>query len=228
MKVDFSKVELYLVTDEALSAGRSSLEVVEAAVAGGVDLVQYRDKAATARQYYERGQALLALCRRLGVPLLFNDHADIAALLGADGIHLGQDDLPVQEARRLLGPDATLGVSTHDLDEVQAAIAGGADYLNIGPVFPTNTKDLPLAKVGIGLDLVAEVVRLSPIPVTTMGGIGLSNAERVIEAGADRIAVVTALTKAPDIAAAARELKALVRQVKEGRNSNAGSSGSRA
>lgn len=228
MKVDFSQVELYLVTDEALSAGRSSLEVVEAAVSGGVDLVQYRDKTATARQYYERGQALLTLCRHLGVPLLFNDHADIAALLGADGIHLGQDDLPVQEARRLLGPDATLGVSTHDLDEVQAAIAAGADYLNIGPVFPTNTKDLPLAKVGIGLDLVAEVVRMSPIPVTTMGGIGLSNAEAVIEAGADRIAVVTALTKAPDIAAAARELKALVRAVKEGRSSSFGSLGSRA
>lgn len=228
MKVDFSKVELYLVTDEGLSAGRTNLEVVEAAVAGGVDLVQYRDKTATARQYYERGQALLGLCRRLGVPLLFNDHADIAALLGADGIHLGQDDLPVQEVRRLLGPEATLGVSTHDLDEVQAAIAAGADYLNIGPVYPTKTKDLPLAKVGIGLDLVAEVVRMSPIPVTTMGGIGLSNAEAVIEAGADRIAVVTALTKAPDIAAAARELKALVRAVKEGRCSRFGSLGSRA
>lgn len=227
MKVDFSKVELYLVTDEALSAGRSSLEVVEAAVSGGADLIQYRDKTATAREYYERGQALLALCRRLGVPLLFNDHADIAALLGADGIHLGQDDLPVQEARRLLGPDATLGVSTHDLDEVQAAIAGGADYLNIGPVFPTNTKDLPLAKVGIGLDLVAEVVRMSPIPVTTMGGIGLANVEAVIEAGADRVAVVTALTKAPDIAAAARVLKERIRGAKEGRCSSFGTMGSR-
>lgn len=227
MKVDFSKVELYLVTDEGLSLGRSSLEVVEAAVLGGVDLVQYRDKHATARQYYERGQALLALCRRLGVPLLFNDHADIAALLGADGIHLGQDDLPVQEARRLLGPEATLGVSTHDEEEALAAIAGGADYINIGPVYPTQTKDLPLAKVGIGLGLVTRIVRLSPIPVTTMGGIGHANAAQVIAAGADRVAVVTALTKAPDIAQAARDLKALVQRAKLGRTEATGLQGSR-
>lgn len=227
MKVDFSKVELYLVTDEGLSLGRSDLEVVEAAVAGGVDLVQYRDKRATARQYYERGQALLALCRRLGVPLLFNDHADIAALLGADGIHLGQDDLLVQEARQLLGPEATLGVSTHDEDEACAAIAGGADYINIGPVYPTLTKDLPLAKVGIGLELVTRVVRMSPVPVTTMGGIGLANAAQVITAGADRVAVVTALTKAPDIAQAARDLKALVQRAKFERTETTGLQGSR-
>lgn len=228
MKVDFSKVELYLVTDEGLSAGRSNLEVIEAAVRGGVDLVQYRDKHATARQYHERAQALLALCRRLGVPLLLNDHADIAALLGADGIHLGQDDLPVQEARRLLGPEATLGVSTHDHDEALAAIVAGADYINIGPVFPTNTKDLPLAKVGIGLGLMTEIVKISPIPVTTMGGIGHANAAQVIAAGADRIAVVTALTKAPDIEAAARSLKTLVRQAKTDRSAFPGSTGSRA
>ncbi|MEN9354685.1 MAG: thiamine phosphate synthase [Fibrobacterota bacterium] len=228
MKVDFSRVELYLVTDEGLSAGRSNLEVIEAAVRGGVDLVQYRDKRATAREYYERGKALLALCRRFGVPLLFNDHADIAALLGADGIHLGQDDLPVQEARRLLGPDACLGVSTHDRVEACAAIAAGADYINIGPVFPTMTKDLPLAKVGIGLALVTEIVKMSPLPVTTMGGIGLANATQVIAAGADRVAVVTALTKAPDIAAAARTLKDAVRQAKLERTALDGPLGSRA
>lgn len=214
MKVDFSRVELYFVTDAGLSRGRSNLEVVEAAVAGGVDLVQYRDKMATAREYYQRGAALLELCRRLGVPLLFNDHADIAALLGADGIHLGQDDLPVAEARRLLGPDATLGVSTHDVPEAHEAIAAGADYINIGPVFPTQTKQVALAKTGIGLGLVTEVVKLSTIPVTTMGGIGLSNAASVIEAGADRVAVVSAITKADDIAAAARELKRVVREAK--------------
>jgi thiamine-phosphate diphosphorylase len=217
VKVDFSRVELYLVTDRGLSEGRSDLEVVAAAVAGGVDLVQYRDKHATARQYFERGQALLELCRRLGVPLLFNDHADIAALLGADGIHLGQDDLPVREARRLLGPEATLGVSTHDRLEALEAVAGGADYINIGPVFPTRTKDLPLAKVGIGLGMVGEIVRLSTVPVTTMGGIGLGNAASVVAAGADRVAVVTALTRAPDIAGAARELKAAVREAKRAR-----------
>jgi len=214
MKVDFARVELYFVTDAGLSRGRSNLEVVEAAVAGGVDLVQYRDKTATAREYYQRGATLLELCRRLGVPLLFNDHADIAALLGADGIHLGQDDLPVAEARRLLGPDATLGVSTHDVPEAHEAIAAGADYINIGPVFPTQTKQVALAKTGIGLGLVTEVVKLSAIPVTTMGGIGLGNAASVIASGADRVAVVSALTKADDIAAAARELKRAVREAK--------------
>lgn len=214
MKVDFSRVELYLVTDAPSSQGRSFAEVIRAAVAGGVDLVQYRDKAASAREYFQRAQELQALCRQLGVPLLLNDHVDIAALLGADGIHLGQDDIPLAQARRLLGAEATIGVSTHDVGEAEEAIREGADYINIGPVFPTRTKDLPLAKVGIGLGLVTEIVKLSRVPVTTMGGIGLSNAAQVIAAGADRVAVVTALTKAPDIAAAARELKALVRREK--------------
>jgi len=217
VKVDFSKVELYLVTDAPSSQGRSFAEVIKAAVAGGVDLIQYRDKDATAREYHQRGKALLELCRELGVPLLFNDHVDIAALLGADGIHLGQDDIPLPEARRLLGADATIGVSTHDVEEADQAIAQGADYINIGPVYPTQTKNLPLAKVGIGLGLVTEIVKRSSVPVTTMGGIGLSNAAPVIAAGADRIAVVTALTKASDIAAAARELKALVRREKAAR-----------
>ncbi len=214
MKVDFSRVELYLVTDAPSSQGRSFAEVIRAAVAGGVDLVQYRDKAASAREYFQRAQELQALCRQLGVPLLLNDHVDIAALLGADGIHLGQDDIPLAQARRLLGAEATIGVSTHEVGEAEEAIREGADYINIGPVFPTRTKDLPLAKVGIGLGLVTEIVKLSRVPVTTMGGIGLSNAAQVIAAGADRVAVVTALTKAPDIAAAARELKALVRREK--------------
>lgn len=214
MKVDFSRVELYLVTDAPSSQGRSFAEVIRAAVAGGVDLVQYRDKAASAREYFQRAQELQALCRQLGVPLLLNDHVDIAALLGADGIHLGQDDIPLAQARRLLGAEATIGVSTHGVGEAEEAIREGADYINIGPVFPTRTKDLPLAKVGIGLGLVTEIVKLSRVPVTTMGGIGLSNAAQVIAAGADRVAVVTALTKAPDIAAAARELKALVRREK--------------
>jgi len=217
MKVDFSRVELYLVTDAPSSQGRSFAEVIRAAVAGGVDLVQYRDKAASAREYFQMAQELQTLCRQLGVPLLLNDHVDIAALLGADGIHLGQDDIPLAQARRLLGAEATIGVSTHDVGEAEDAIREGADYINIGPVFPTQTKDLPLAKVGIGLGLVTEIVKLSSVPVTTMGGIGLTNAARVVAAGADRIAVVTALTKAPDIAAAARELKALVRREKAAR-----------
>lgn len=217
MKVDFSRVELYLVTDAPSSQGRSFAEVIRAAVAGGVDLVQYRDKAASAREYFQMAQELQTLCRQLGVPLLLNDHVDIAALLDADGIHLGQDDIPLLQARRLLGAEATIGVSTHDVGEAEDAIREGADYINIGPVFPTQTKDLPLAKVGIGLGLVTEIVKLSSVPVTTMGGIGLTNAARVVAAGADRIAVVTALTKAPDIAAAARELKALVRREKAAR-----------
>ena len=217
MKVDFSRVELYLVTDAPSSQGRSFAEVIRAAVAGGVDLVQYRDKAASAREYFQRAQELQALCRHLGVPLLLNDNVDIAAILGADGIHLGQDDIPLAQARCLLGAETTIGVSTHDVGEAEAAIREGADYINIGPVFPTRTNDLPLAKVGIGLGLVTEIVKLSSVPVTTMGGIGLSNAAQVIAAGADRVAVVTALTKAPDIAVAARELKALVRREKAAR-----------
>lgn len=214
MAVDFTRVSVYLVTDPNLSNGRSELEVVRAAAAGGIRLFQYRDKPAGKKTYLEKARALAALCRELDVDLLLNDHVDVAALVDCAGIHLGQDDLPTAEAKRLLGPDKIVGRSTHDLAQAREAIRDGADYINIGPVFPTATKNTPVVPVGLGM--VGEIAKVATVPVTTMGGIGMDNAADVVRAGADRVAVVTAITKAPDISAAAREL---VRRVESARSS---------
>lgn len=216
MSVDFSKVAVYLVTDPGLSEGRSELEVVRAAAAGGVRLFQYRDKQATAREYLEKSRALAALCRDLGVWLLLNDRVDIAACVECDGVHLGQSDLPTAEAKALLGPGKIVGRSTHDVAQARQACAQGADYINIGPVFPTATKQVAVHPVG--LEMVREVTRVATVPVTTMGGIGLGNAADVVAAGADRVAVVTAITQARDITRAASELCRLVEAARQGRS----------
>ncbi len=216
MAVDFSRVSVYLVTDPTLSNGRSELEIVRAAASGGIRLIQYRDKLAGKRLYLEKARALAALCRELGVDLLLNDHVDIAALVDCAGIHLGQDDLPTAEAKRLLGPSKIVGRSTHDPAQAAAAIREGADYINIGPVFPTATKNTPV--VPVGLDMVREIARISTVPVTTMGGIGMDNAADIVRAGADRVAVVTAITKAPDVSRAARTLVDLVESAKASRS----------
>ena len=215
MSIDFSEVSVYLVTDPGLSNGRSEIEVVRAAFAGGVRLFQYRDKEASARTYLEKARALSVVCRELGAWLLLNDRVDIAASVDCDGVHLGQDDLPTADARAILGPAKIVGRSTHTLEQARDAVAQGAGYINIGPVFPTSTKKVAVAPVG--LDVVREVAKASSVPVTTMGGIGLSNARQVVAAGADRVAVVTALTKAADIAAAARELCAEVEGARRAR-----------
>lgn len=212
MSIDFSRVSVYLVTDPSLSNGRSELEVVRAAAAGGVRLFQYRDKLAGKKRYLEKAEALASLCRQLGVDLILNDHVDIAYLVDCAGIHLGQDDLPLRKARQILGTAKTIGRSTHTLEQARMAIAEGADYINIGPVFATNTKNTPVEPVG--LEMVREITRATPVPVTTMGGIGMGNAIEVIRAGADRVAVVTAITQAIDISQAAADLIAVVESAK--------------
>lgn len=214
MSIDFSRISVYLVTDPTLSNDRSELEVVRAAASGGIRLFQYRDKLASKRQYLAKARALASLCRELGVDLLLNDHVDIASVVDCSGIHLGQDDLPTAEARQILGASKAIGRSTHDPDQAREAIAQGADYINIGPVFPTGTKNTPVKPVG--LDMVREIARISTVPVTTMGGISMDNAADVVRAGADRVAVVTAITKASDIAKAARALVALVDDARKG------------
>lgn len=217
MKVDFSKVSVYLVTDPALSAGRDEETVIREAVRlGGVDLVQFRSKKLTKREYFEQAARLAGICRSLGVPLLLNDHVDIAALVDCDGIHVGQSDLHPREVRRLLGPDKTIGLSTHTVEQAIAAQESGADYINIGPVFATATKDTPV--VPVGLPMVRDVAAVTRLPLTTMGGIKHGNAADVIASGADRVAVVTAITQSHDIASSALELKGIVERARIERN----------
>jgi thiamine-phosphate pyrophosphorylase len=132
-----------------------------------------------------------------------NDHADIAAAAGADGVHLGQDDLPLEFARKLLGPDKLIGISTHSLEQGEASQAGGADYIGFGPVFPTATKDAGPVQ---GIDDLRHIRRKIRVPILAVGGITRKNAGEVIGAGADGVAVITAVLSAPDITAASEEL----------------------
>lgn len=199
----FAGAGLYLVTSQALSAGRSTVEIVRAALAGGVRLIQLREKDMPLREYVALAAQVRALTAGAGALLIINDRVDVALAVGADGVHLGQDDFPVPLARRL-GPDLVIGASTHTVEEAERAEAEGASYVNIGPLFPTGTKQWPGEFLGIeGLRRIAARVH---VPYTVMGGIKREHIPALREAGARIIALVTAVTAAPDPEAAAREL----------------------
>lgn len=207
MKADYT---LYLVTDGLLSRGRSSLEVVAAAIRGGVTMVQYREKGATTRAMIEEAGALLGLCRSGGVPLIINDRADVAVAVGADGLHVGQDDMPVALARRLIGDGGILGVSAGSPDEARRAAEEGADYIGASPIFATPTKPDATAPLGLeGLRALAASMRAAGrrLPIVAIGGINEANAAAIIGAGAEGIAVVSAIVSAPDVEAASRSLR---------------------
>jgi thiamine-phosphate pyrophosphorylase len=199
----FRAAGLYLVTSQSLSAGRETPAIVRAALAAGVRLVQLREKDLSARALADLARAVRALTAEAGALLVINDRIDVALAVGADGVHLGGDDLPVADARRL-APDLIVGGSSHSLEEALALEAAGASYVNIGPLFPTQTKRWTSAYLGIeGLRAIAP--RLS-VPFTVMGGIKAAHIPALRAAGAHTVAVVTAVTAAPDPEAAARAL----------------------
>lgn len=204
----FAEVDLYPVTGAAQSAGRGTLAVVEAILAAGCRVVQLREKELSKREYLDLARRVRELTARQGVLMICNDHLDVALAVGADGVHLGQDDLPIREARGL-GPELLLGASSHDRDQALAAQRAGADYVNIGPIFPTRTK-----RGGTGWLGPEAVERIGPcldLPFTVMGGIGQQNMGELLSRGARHIAVVSAVTAAPDVAAAARALRDQIR-----------------
>lgn len=195
---------LSLVTDSALANGRSLAGVVAAAVKGGVTMVQLREKTASTRAFIEEARALKRLLAPLRVPLLINDRIDVALAAGADGAHVGQHDMPVALARQLLGPAAIIGLSITELGEVRDEDVELADYLGVGPVFAQSTKlD---ATPPLGLDGLAEVRRATSKPIVAIGGVSAVNAGAVRSAGADGIAVVSAIMSADDPMAAAAAL----------------------
>jgi len=200
-------LRLYVITDRVLS-GRSHEAQAEAAIAGGATAIQLRDKTAPARVLVEVGERLAVLCRARGVVFIVNDRADVAMACGADGVHVGEDDLPVAAARRLLGPAKIVGASAGTVEAARRAEAEGADYLGVGAVFSTGTK--ADAGEAIGLEALARIARAVRIPVVGIGGITVENAAAVIRAGAAGVAVVSAVVAQPDIAAAARALRAQV------------------
>lgn len=186
---------LYLVTDRSLSCGRSLAQVVEEAVAGGITCVQLREKDCSTRQFVAEGLALQKILTPQNIPLIVNDRIDVAMAIGATGVHLGQDDMEMSHARRILGPDCIIGISVESLDDAREAAAAGADYLGVSPVFATPTKTDTAPPLGLeGL----KAIRLEvDLPLVAIGGIKSDNCASVIAAGADGLAVVSALMSAP-------------------------------
>ncbi len=200
-----TRLVLHVLTDPAWSCGRDILTVASAALDGGATVIQLRDKTATTRTLIEEGQALRTLTHKRGALLIVNDRIDVALAIEADGAHVGQDDMPVALARKLLGPDRILGVSAGNLQQASTAIAGGADYLGIGPIYATNTK--ADAREPIGLPILTALAHRYSIPLIAIGSIKAENAAAVVQAGALGIAVISAVTSAVDIVAATRELR---------------------
>lgn len=201
----FLDAGLYLVTSRAVSAGRSTEEIVRLALDGGVRLVQLREKDLSTRELTCLARTVRAMTAEAGALLIINDRIDIAISVGADGVHLGQEDLPVRDARAL-APDLVVGASSHSIAEAREACADGASYVNIGPLFPTSTKEWQDEFLGWeGLQRISEVMT---VPFTVMGGIEKEHIPRLVAAGARTIAVVTAVTAAGDPRRAAEELLA--------------------
>jgi thiamine-phosphate diphosphorylase len=194
---------LYAIVDP-LETGRDPAALAAAYLAGGARLLQLRLKSVSSRELYEAARRLRGLTHDAGAALVVNDRPDVAAAIGADGVHLGQDDVPDAVARTILGPDRWIGVSTHDLDEARAAVAAGADYLGVGPVFDTTSKRAALPARGHAL--VRAVRALTDRPLVAIGGITPETAASVIDAGADAVAMIGALTHSDDPAATVRRI----------------------
>ncbi len=206
---------LYLVTDRALSLGRPLEEVVLAAVRGGAGIVQLREKDAPTRFFVEEAQRIKRLLAPHKVPLIVNDRIDVALAVEADGVHIGQQDMPYPLARKLLGRRAIIGLSVETVEQVLEAEAYDVDYLGVSPIFPTPTKT---DTVGAwGLEGLSKVRGLSRHRLVAIGGLNATSAESVIRAGADSIAVVSAICSAPDVQEAAATLRRIIDAALEAR-----------
>lgn len=207
----FTLPKIYPITDTLVS-GLSHAEQIELLAAGGASLVQLREKRASPREFYEAARDAMLMARRLGVQLIINDRVDIAIAVKADGVHLGQDDLPPDKARSLLGENRIIGVSTHSLEQALAADVAWVDYVAIGPVFQTFTKESPDPIVG--LELVGDAKRCLSKPLVAIGGIALQTAAAVIAAGADSVAVISELLSTGDIVGRTRQFLRVLGEVR--------------
>ena len=205
MSVD-PRYRICLVTDRGLARGRSQIDIALAAVAGGATMIQLREKDLATRAFIEEARALRDRLAPLGVPLIINDRADVALAVDADGLHVGQDDMPYATARALLGPGKIIGLSITAPDQLDAGDARAADYLGIGPIFAQATK--ADASPPLGLDGLSAARRLTDRPLMAIGGIHAGNAGDLRRAGADGLAIVSAIVAADDPSAATREIAA--------------------
>ncbi len=197
---------LYAVTDRAWAGKETLYEQVEAALKGGVTCVQLREKELDETAFLQEAKELCALCRRYGVPFLVNDNVEIAIACGADGIHVGQEDLAAGEVRRRVGENMILGVSVHTVEEARQAVRDGADYLGLGAVFPTNTKTDVEQMPNETLRAICDAV---DVPIVAIGGINRGNILKLAGSGVDGVALVSAIFSAEDIEGACRELRAM-------------------
>jgi thiamine-phosphate pyrophosphorylase len=199
--VDLAAARLYFITEPIPE------ERLEAALAGGVDVLQLRMKDASDDEIVAAARAFRAACDRHAAVFVLNDRPDLVERCGADGVHVGQEDVPPAEARAVVGPERIVGLSTHSREQIEAAGEEDVDYIAVGPVFATPTKP---GRPGVGLDLVRAAAEIAPVPWFAIGGIDLENAASVVEAGARRIAVVRAIRDAADPRLAARALRSVL------------------
>ena len=207
--IDYS---LYLVTDRGLARGRSTVEVVKAAVSGGVTCIQLREKDCSTLEFIEQARAIKNFLGARKIPLIINDRLDVALAVGADGVHLGQKDMPLEMARKIAGPSMLIGISAESVQDAIEAENGGADYLGVSPIYATPTKTDTAPPLGIqGL---REIKNRVKIPLVGIGGLNNSNAAEVIRNGADGVAVVSAIVAAEDPETAAMNLKQIINEAR--------------
>ncbi len=195
---------LYVVLDRPAAKGRDFFYIASEAISGGADILQLRDKEAEDAQLIELGKRMRDTANKNRVIFIVNDRADLALELDADGVHLGQQDLSIKTARRILGKNRIIGISTHSLEQAIEAERSGADYISVGPIFGTPTKP---AYMPVGLDLISAVRKIIKIPFVAIGGIDLTNLKDVLAAGARIVAVVRAVVSADDVSLSAKRLK---------------------
>ena len=210
MKCDKKHLLLYAVTDQAWVGEQTLYQQVEAALQGGVTCVQLREKNLGEADFLQEAKDICALCRRHGVLFIVNDNVDIALACGADGIHVGQEDMAAGEVRRRVGGDMIIGVSVHTVEEARQAVRDGADYLGLGAVFPTNTKTDVEQMPNETLRAICEAV---DVPIVAIGGINRDNLLRLSGSGVDGVALVSAIFSAEDIEGTCRELRALSKEM---------------
>jgi len=199
LRIDWS---LYAILDKKLVGERDHKRLAEQVILGGARIIQVRNKISSSREFYDDALEVKKITTHFGIPLIINDRVDIARAVKADGVHLGQDDLPFAAARRLIGQDMILGASVHSMEEYQATLAGEPDYLGVGTIYPSQTK------IGLkerGLELIKELRRVTTLPMVGIGGITVDNAAAVIQAGANGVAVISGLLDTDDVIGRARE-----------------------
>ena len=210
MKLDLT---LYLITDDGYLADRDWLRAVEEAIKGGVTVVQYRSKSGTktTREMYDELLQLRELTKKYGIPLIVNDRVDLALAVNADGVHIGQDDLPAEVVRKLLGEEKIIGISTHSIEEVEKANNLPVDYIAFGSVYRTPTKEKPIV---VGVEKLKEAKKVAKKPLVAIGGIMPYNVDEVIKAGADGVAVISAILGFQNTFKAAESMKRAIEKTK--------------